>query len=84
VQVLVWGVRAFYLAEYAACCLNWLPWYAFMPLALLSAPAAASLLAFATENYAVPERIRPLKLHAIKWHVAHAVALCLGLVLAIP
>ncbi|GBF97481.1 hypothetical protein Rsub_10404 [Raphidocelis subcapitata] len=78
VRVLALAVAATYAAAAAGAASGALP-----PLALLcalaSAPAARALVRFADENYSVPERVAPLKRYAIKWHVAVAAALVVGL-----
>lgn len=40
-----------------------------------------ALLDFAKQNHAVPEVIRPLKKHALKWHMAVAAGLAAGFAL---
>lgn len=41
---------------------------------------AGGMLRFCAENHKVPAQVRPLKLHAIKWHTAVGFALVLGMV----
>lgn len=50
---------------------------AFAPLTLLAAPFAFHMLNFAGENHRVPIKIKPLKIYAIKWHMAFGFALFL-------
>ncbi len=55
-----------------------------LPLPLLlatlpSLPLARKLTLFAADNHMVPERIRPLKIIATKWHIVYGLCLVLGL-----
>ena len=49
-------------------------------LGILAVPAAVSMNTFASANHKVPRLIKPLKLKAIRWHVAVAAALFLAYV----
>lgn len=49
-------------------------------LTLLGVPAAVSLCSFASRNYEDARAIKPLKVYAIKWHIAMGAALFLALV----
>jgi hypothetical protein len=48
-------------------------------LGLLAAPFAYNLVAFAFTNHTQPERIKPLKQLALRWHMAMTAALFLAL-----
>lgn len=53
---------------------------ALAPLGILAVPAAVGMNSFAFENHRVPRLIKPLKLKAIRWHMAVAAALFLAYV----
>lgn len=61
-------------------CVSRLPQEA--PLGLLAIPFAVFMNQFAAKSHTVPAQIKPLKLYAIKWHTALALALFLAYVTA--
>lgn len=73
------GVAATYALAVGAAAAGALPAAAALGALLLSVPAARALIAFARDNHTVPEKIAPLKRYAIKWHVAVALGLIIGL-----
>jgi hypothetical protein len=51
-------------------------------MALLAIPSAVSLNSFAANNHEDPAAIKPLKMHASRWHIVFSAALFLVLLTA--